>query len=284
MPAYNAGKFIRAAVESVLAQTYQALELIVVDDGSTDDTAAVVQSFGTAVHYVYQPNQRQAAARNHGIRLAKGDLIAFLDADDVWFPRKLELQTRLFLSSPQLGLVYCSMLAADPSGQVTSLIEATLRGPDGIKILLGQGSPGCGSTALVPRAVLDDVGMFDPDLSPCEDTDLFWRISVRFPVDFVLEPLVLYRLHQGNSHKDVARTTRAWTGLYAKALRDPYVRQYGWLFSRRCAGRLYYMLAGDHAKVGQLLPALRFSVQAVMHWPPMGLRIARRLMKHGETP
>src|ERR1044071_7783966 len=97
MPAYNAERYIAASVRSVLAQTYQNWELIIVDDGSTDGTAAVAKSFAEAdgrVRYVYQPNGRLGNARNTGIRHARGPLIAFLDSDDLWMERKLELQLK----------------------------------------------------------------------------------------------------------------------------------------------------------------------------------------------
>src|SRR6185369_4654551 len=110
MPAYNAGKYIADSIRSVLAQTYSNWELIVVDDGSTDDTAAIVQDFTKRegrVRYIYQENGRLGKARNTGVRNSQGDLIAFLDSDDLWIETKLELQLRA-LREQNADLVYCN--------------------------------------------------------------------------------------------------------------------------------------------------------------------------------
>ena len=106
IPAYNAAPYIAAAIDSVVGQTYKDLEIIVVDDGSVDNTAAVLQTYGNKVRYVRQENQGVSSARNHGIRVAQGELIAFLDADDVWFPEKLELQTQFLSAHEEAALVF----------------------------------------------------------------------------------------------------------------------------------------------------------------------------------
>src|SRR5438445_9254645 len=108
---YNYGRFVTQAVESVLAQTYVNIEIIVVDDGSDDDTREQLAPYGDRIRYIYQENQSVAAARNTGIRAATGDLIAFLDADDVWHPHKLELQMHYLADHPAVALVAVERLA-----------------------------------------------------------------------------------------------------------------------------------------------------------------------------
>jgi len=278
MPAYNAAPFIAAAIDSVLAQTYTNLELIVVDDGSTDSTASVVQSYGRRVRYIYQSNARQAAARNCGLRQAHGELCAFIDADDIWLPDKLEKQVALYRQRPEVGLVYCSMQGIDRSGSYLREWRANLRGAVLAPILLGQiAGGGIGSTSLVPRQVFEEIGGFDPNLPPCEDTDLLWRIASRYPIDYVDEVLVLYRLHGQNDHHNVAKMERAWKLLYRKALADQLVRRLGWQFRRRCYGRLYYMLAGDHRQAQQWASACWYAICSLVWWPPTLSRIIRRI-------
>jgi glycosyltransferase involved in cell wall biosynthesis len=280
IPAYNAAAFLRAAIESVLAQTFRSFELIVVDDGSTDETAAIARSFGARLRYVRQQNARQAAARNHGLRESRGALIAFLDADDLWREDKLAKQVALLQSDPALGLVYCSMTEIDAAGRCLGELPARLRGHVMRDVLLGRGGGGggLGSTAVVRREVFEAVGDFDSDLPPCEDTDFFWRAASRYAVDFVDEPLVSYRQHSESAHVDVDRMARAWTRLYAKALRAPAVRAQGLLFRARCRGRLFYMLSGDYARQRRWGRAVAYALRAALAWPPQALRMMAALV------
>jgi glycosyltransferase involved in cell wall biosynthesis len=275
MPAYNAEEFIALAIESVLVQDYPNRELIVVDDGSTDSTAAIIRRYGPRVRYEYQSNAGQAAARNRGIRHSTGELIAFIDADDVWLPPKLARQVALLEQSPDLGLVYCSTEEIDSAGCVLRPRPAQLRGSVVRSILLGRYSGAeLGSTALVPRAVLSEIGDFDALLPPCEDTDLFWRIATRYRVDFVPEPLVQYRMHGRNAHSDLNRMTRAWTLLYRKAIRDPEIRRLGLIFRARCRARLYHLLAGENACHRRWRPAIVYGIRSIAAWPPSVFRAA----------
>lgn len=281
MPAYNVAPFIAAAIDSVLAQTYTRRELIIVDDGSTDGTPEIVRRYGDAVRSFRQANARQAAARNLGLRQAKGELIAFLDADDVWLPEKLNRQVDLIRRNPTLGLIYCKIREIDETGRPLRDCPADLRGNDTVaRILLGNyPTIGTGSTALMPRSVLEAVGDFDLELPPCEDTDLLWRIAARYSIDFVDEVLVLYRMHPGNSHRNLERTTRAWSKLYRKALTDPQVRAFGPKFRKQCLERLYYMLAGDHARAGHWAKACFYVLTGSLASPALFLRCIKQVLR-----
>src|SRR5262245_57535681 len=123
IPAYNAGRTISAALQSVFAQTFRDFEVIVVDDGSTDDTAARVAEWSKAIHYVRQRNRGPAHARNEGVARAKGRLIAFLDADDIWFPRKLQRQVLYFDRFPATGLLHAATLVGH--SPLPALLETT---------------------------------------------------------------------------------------------------------------------------------------------------------------
>lgn len=275
MPAYNAERFIRQAIDSVLNQTYPDVELIVVDDGSTDGTAAVALSYGDRLRYVRQENARQAAARNLGLSLAAGDLIAFLDADDAWLPEKLEKQVALWESRPELGLVGCSTRLIDEQGRALRDCRANLRGGCLRKILLREyEGAGVGSTALVPRGVFDAVGDFDPALPPCEDSDFLWRVASRYPLNFVDEPQVLYRQHGENSHRNLSRAAAGWLAISRKVFLDENVRRLSWVTRRRAHARLDYMLAGLYGQTRQWRRAVFHGLRAVLWWPPILLRLA----------
>src|SRR5438034_9298591 len=128
IPTYNYARYLAAAIESALAQTYAPLEIIVVDDGSTDDTLRILGAYGNRLRVLRQANQGAGAARNAGIAAARGEYVAFLDSDDLWHPRKLELQLARFASDPDLGLVHCGVEVLDEQGRTTGFLLDGLEG------------------------------------------------------------------------------------------------------------------------------------------------------------
>lgn len=118
IPTYNRGYFISKTIDSVLAQTYRPVEIIVVDDGSSDDTSVVVDKYGSQLRYIYQENAGLASARNTGLAAARGEYIAFQDSDDIWLPWKLQAQVALMRNVPDLALVWTDMTAVDPDGEM----------------------------------------------------------------------------------------------------------------------------------------------------------------------
>ncbi len=278
IPAHNAERFLEETLRSALAQSLEC-EILVVDDGSTDRTPEIARSFGKRIRLIQQPNARQAAARNTGVRAGTSQFVAFLDADDVWEPSKLSRQMACLQANPEMGLVYCSIREMDVDSRPLGEHRARLRGKILREILLGADSAAhLGSTCLMRREIFEEVGGFDPDLPPCEDTDLFWRVAARHPVDYVEEPLVGYRIHAAAAHQNLMAMTVAWQGLYRKALADPQVRELGTEFKRQCTARLNYLLAGEHARNGQWIAAARFLVAAGVARPSLVARAAQRLL------
>jgi len=199
-PAFNAQATISATIDSVLNQTYSNLELIIVDDGSTDETKKIVlHKNDNRINYIYQVNQERAIARNNGISYSRGDYIAFLDSDDLWLPEKLEKQIRLFEKNQEISLVYSDLYFFDDiTGNdiiLFSKIEKLYRGKIKIKQLLLHNfiqSP----TPVIKRQVFHEVGLFNPNMVPVEDWEMWIKIASLFPIDYVDEPLARYRLHQ----------------------------------------------------------------------------------------
>jgi glycosyltransferase involved in cell wall biosynthesis len=197
IPAFNAAVTIRETITSVLSQTFTDFELVIIDDGSTDTTAHVVASFtDQRIHYIYQPNQERAVARNRGISASQAKYLAFIDADDQWTPDKLAKQVALMESNPDLGLVYSDLLYTDPLTAKTLFLFSQkvklYRGKVPIQRILIQNfiqSP----TPLVRKEVFEEVGLFDPSLA-VEDWDMWIRIVSRFPIDYIAEPLARYRV------------------------------------------------------------------------------------------
>jgi glycosyltransferase involved in cell wall biosynthesis len=207
MPAYNSAKYIAEAIDSVLAQTYPMLEIIVVDDGSTDSTGEIVKKYvekqrnketKRQIRYIYQENKGPAAARNNGIRAAKGGYIAFLDSDDIWLTEKIELQMAKFGEDDSYSMIHTGRIRIGLDGAVQPAKAYEVQ--DGFifeKLLMTNFI--CTSTSLVKKTCFDEVGLFDEDSNICEDYDMWLRISVNHKIGLIKQPLIKYRINQ-NGH------------------------------------------------------------------------------------
>jgi glycosyltransferase involved in cell wall biosynthesis len=190
IPAYNIAEYIGRAIESVLAQTRKADEIVVVDDGSTDGTAEAIKKYVPQVKYVYQENRGLAGARNTGIRNSTCDFVAFLDGDDEWLPEFLELQMGLLERNPHLvwsTTNYRTYLHAENRGSTWVAPEYALKKLAGKEYFeeyfeaCRRRMGGCGDTMVMKRTALFEVGLFDEHLRFAEDTDLWTRMACRWP-------------------------------------------------------------------------------------------------------
>jgi glycosyltransferase involved in cell wall biosynthesis len=197
--AYNGARWIAETLDSVLAQTFRNFEVVVVDDGSSDETPSVVAGYGSRVRCLRRENGGQPSARNFGIRAARGLYIAFVDADDLWLPEKLQLQMELLSKHPDLAWVYSDAIVFDGENgkelykisDVAHLYEGDILRP--LLILDFIPSP----TPVIRRDVFATVGYFDesPDLRIGEDWNMWLRIAAKYQVRFVNRPLAKYRAH-----------------------------------------------------------------------------------------
>jgi glycosyltransferase involved in cell wall biosynthesis len=194
IPTYNSSSFVSEAINSVLAQTYSRVEVVVVNDGSTDNTEAVLASYGDRIKAVTQVNSGTSAARNTGIGASSGQFVAFLDHDDLWSPSKLTLQMALLKKHPEMGMVYCGRQFFNHyTGQVTSKHPAEPQ--MGIHDFLALKAIALQSV-VIPRAVLNDVGLFDVTISGADDWEMCLRISSKYPVCGIPDILVDIRGHE----------------------------------------------------------------------------------------
>lgn len=195
---YNMGKYLPTAVQSVLNQTYPNLEINVVDDGSTDNTQEVMRQFSEnpRVRYYRQMNGGQAKAKNKGVTEAKGNFIAFLDADDLWTPEKLEKQLPLFDASKRIGVVYTSFQCVDEKGTpLPTPKRPHYTGRISSRLLIENFVTGMSS--IVKKECFDAVGLFDESLPMGIDYDLWLRISTKYEFEFLDEATYLYRQWPG---------------------------------------------------------------------------------------
>jgi len=222
IPNYNYAKYVRKAIESVLLQTYSNLEVIVVNNGSTDDSLQVLKEFGGKIELIDQSNLGQSGARNSGLRRSTGDLIAFLDADDFWEPTKLEKQIALINEDVQL--VYCGISTFNETIMVNTEIALPIyKGncssffldyPAASVVLSGE------STAVFTKLLLEKVGAFDPELNSSAGWDFFRRASAHTNFDFVPAALTYRRAHSENMSNSDAKNILDIRRAYKKLFRE----------------------------------------------------------------
>lgn len=197
IPAYNQANFLDNAIQSVYAQTYRDYEIVVVDDGSTDDTATVAQRHGERIRYLHQENRGLAGARNTGIRAASGELVALLDSDDTWLPDYLLTMVMLANRHPEASVFYCAARCMDEGGRPLSQIVGTsAKDITDLYWVLLRSNFLIPSTITMRRSVVEQAGMFDQGFRSCEDWDLWLRL-LQSKHTFIGTPSVLaqYRVH-----------------------------------------------------------------------------------------
>jgi glycosyltransferase involved in cell wall biosynthesis len=279
IPAYNAADCVRRAVDSVLAQSFSDVELLVVDDGSTDATRAVLAGYGERLRLLAKDNGGPAAARNHGLQHARGEYVAFLDADDYWKADKLARQVRLLDARPEIG--FCSTAtevvdrAGHPAGNWPCRHDA---GPlPDILFLHGTVISGSTSGVLARRQQIDEAGRFDEGLRGFEDPDLWIRLAARTGYACIPEPLTVVVRTPGSVSGNLAGMRRATLASFRKnrPLLPPAKR--GGYWRAACAGALT-----DYAKstyrAGNRGLALRWTLEALLRAPLGRGRLALGLL------
>jgi len=255
IPTYNRCQFLSQAIESVLSQTLRDLDIIVVDDGSTDGTAGMVhERYGTSIRYIHQENQGRSKARNVGMEAATGKYIALLDSDDTWKAGKLEKQVRLLEASPEVGLAHTFTEVTDSNGNPdpaqTSMrlrlhAAALKRGYDYLNM-----TKECvmfTSSVVVRRERLQEIGLMDEAISSLEDWDWYLRAALVTKIATVPEALVLYRMHSANTSMREFNIGRIRTSFkHLKLVEGSEDAE----FRRQARRNLYIQLAKAHYQMG----------------------------------
>jgi glycosyltransferase involved in cell wall biosynthesis len=221
IPTFNSSAMVKEAIQSVLSQTYRDFEVVVIDDGSTDNTEAVVRGFGEPVRYFKQKNQGVSAARNAGIQQSLGEYIAFLDSDDLWLPEKLAEEIPALDDDPKIGLVYCDWSVTSGDAVLQSSYLKDLPAASGYVFddLIQSGFI-LTSGVVVRRACLDNVGDFDKSLAIAQDYDLWLRISYQWKAQLVNQRLFTKRSWDGSLSSNLIKTALERIALFQKTLRD----------------------------------------------------------------
>jgi glycosyltransferase involved in cell wall biosynthesis len=217
IPTRNRRHLVSRAIASARAQTYPNIEIVVVDDGSTDGTAGDLAQFGDVRLVRLEQPAGGAAARNHGIAASAGAYVAFLDSDDEWLPEKLERQAAVLAGSPLLGAVYCRHISHDDVTGVRSVSHGALYTGDITEELFSGRCPRTVSLFLVRRDALEEVGGFDESLRGFQDTDLWMRLSSKWRFGAVDEPLAVVHNHADSRiTTDIDARLAALDGFLAK--------------------------------------------------------------------
>jgi cellulose synthase/poly-beta-1,6-N-acetylglucosamine synthase-like glycosyltransferase len=206
IPVYNGEKTIKETVTSVLNQTFSDLELIIINDGSTDSTLDIVNSINDPRLKVFSyPNGNQAVSRNRGITHAKGEYIAFLDADDLWTPDKIEMQYQALQDHPETAVAYSWTNCIDESSQFLRCGSHKTVNGDAYPNLLVVNILESGSNPLICREALEKVGEFDSSLTPAEDWDMWLRLAKHYLFITVPKPQILYRQSSQSASANVLK-------------------------------------------------------------------------------
>lgn len=272
IPAYNAASTIRATIESVLRQTYRDFEVLVVDDGSTDETASIVRSFGPDVRNLYQPNQGLAAARNTGIRATTGKVLVLLDADDMWLPDLLERQMVILSARSEIDGVFAWAQFIDEQGApLPDQMRTRLNGEVLRSLLLG-GNGVLFSMLAVRRTVFEKVGLFDPVLRQAQDWDMMLRMATSgVRLACIPQALVLRRLHARNVSAAPGGSLRWERAVLDKAFATLPMPEHYRALAARAHFNVLHRAAMAHWRRGDRQMALSRFAEGLTIWPE-GLR------------
>ena len=268
MPAYNVAWCIGRAIDSVRAQGFRARELIVVNDGSTDGTRALLESYGGAIKVIDQANRGMSAARNAGIRKARGTYVAFLDADDWWLPEKLSQQVELMQSRPEIGFCSTTARVEDGDGRLLNSWRCPSGSTEILATVFAQNAAiagGC-SAVMVRRDLLNRVGGFDESLGGFEDPDLWMRLAAASGYACIDETLavILRREKSVSRNLDAMRAATLRSLHKNRTLLPPQLRGRFW---RNCLAGAYTDYAKPAYRAGRLALAYADTLRALLLSP-----------------
>lgn len=226
IPTFNAAEFLPQAIDSVLKQTVAVDDIVVVDDGSTDQTQNVIKRFiENGIRYIRQNNQGSAGARNTGVESLSTDYVCFLDTDDSWLPDKTAVQRRILDREPRVGLVSGNQIFWDPDRSIKKLRTFSQTRPKEIfnKRLALSNVVGNPSMVMIRRSVLEDIGLFNPALRFGDDWDMWIRIAARTEIAFADEAVAIYRWHHNNqSRQNQKACLRAYREISRRAIEETH--------------------------------------------------------------
>lgn len=266
MSAYNGEMYIREAIDSILAQSYKNYEIIVVDDGSTDSTREILNSYGEAIRYFFQENQGATKAECFGILQAQGEYIASLDQDDAWMPNLLEEQIKILDSNTELAFVCAAAHVINEKGEAIDKYESGIYCESSFEGLLEDNFV-LHCTVLLRHEYYDEVGGFDPQITITHDIDLWLRLAKRYKFVYQRKLLAKYRLHNNNSTKNLDSWLENRLKLFKK---KDIMEGVGFVKRRKYTAKIYYQFAGFYNLNNEFYKAGLMYLKAVLVHPFIG--------------
>jgi len=263
IPCYNAERWVAQCIESALSQTYPNNEIIVIDDGSKDNTHEVVEQFVPAVRYVWQENAERGAARNHGLRLAKGEFIAFLDSDDLWLPEMIERCVAFLRANPEIALVYSDAVQIDAAGRELRVLSAGKPGRNPTDRLLKSNFLSIGRH-MIRTAVVRKIGGFreERELSGSEDWEMWVRLSLEARIGYLPVVTTKIRTHPGNTMTNAAGMERSMARAADVFERSPAIRSTHRATLRRMRANMAMVNAINYCSQKEARKSLRLLAKA----------------------
>jgi len=274
IPTYNRADYVCEAIDSVLTQTFTDYEIIVVDDGSTDNTADLLRPLAEQglIRYIFQENRGESAARNQGIAVASGEYIAFLDSDDLFLPTKLEKQVSYLDTHPDIALVHSWYAKFEDGGRDLGIRDTSrLNGWIYPAYLLDWSVLMVVPAVMVRSSVLEQVGGFDETIRWGPDLDMWRRITRKFRIAVIPDVLCKIRVHPGNISADKISAVASFERYLQKAFDDDPTL--GLIFRRKALAKMYANVAHNILSTGgnaEMKDVRRLSWQAVRAWPFLG--------------
>lgn len=269
VPTYNRASLIARAVDSILAQTFKDFEVIIIDDGSKDNTKEVLKPYEGKIKYIYQNNGGISKARNRGIQESSGTYIAFLDSDDYWAPEKLAVQAKVLDENRNVGIVYARMPIVNEHGDILGMKPNGVSGKNFQELLRVWGDLPT-SSVMTRRECFDRVGVFDDDLPPMEDIDMWLRIAHSYEL-YEVEGKVLayYWRHDHQITQDQIKVYSGLVKIHAKILRifDDVPKE---LITKKLVSN-QYILSRLYYKKQMYKEAFSNLVQAFKRFPVLGV-------------
>lgn len=277
VPCYNHAHYLSNALVSTINQTYSNWEALIIDDGSIDNTAEVAAQFtDPRIRYIYQENQGLSAARNTAVKAATGAYLAFLDADDEWYPEFLSRCMSVIKAneSPRLAGVYTSCVHIDENSNLLPQPGNITVPPEELYCRLLEGGFFPPNTVVVRTDLVKEAGLFDTQLTSLEDTDMWLRLSKRYLMTGIPEPLARYRISPGSMASNIANMHANRMAVLSKHLGPPEGDPAGWpLEKRRAFGFGYRVAALSYIRQGQLEEGWQLLRKAVLIWPDLLSRL-----------
>lgn len=271
IPTYNCEKYLPETIESVLNQTYQDFEIIIADDGSTDNTKSIVSDytnkFTGKILYCYQDNNGPAAARNKGIKKAKGEYIAFLDSDDLWLTNRLEEGVKALDSNPDIGLAHANIAFISEDKTLIDIPrrkKKLLSGDIFINLFLRKAHISC-PTVIIKKQCVEKVGLFDenPQCVGVEDRDLWLRIAKEYKILYSDKVLAYYRMRGNSLSKNYKRMLQNRVYVVGKFCTDgKHI-----LLRNQALANIYRELGDDFLLTHRFCESRIYYLKSLLHWP-----------------